>query len=296
MPKQPPKTRLVLSIAVWFDPQRGHEVTNRGRPIKSPLKWFKVPVHRGEALASMSRAYGEHVARMSIYVYDQLCHLIAPQPAERRGRLFDVRGAPIALPELARLLHMQPSSLQRVIDAMVEQGWLVWLAPNRRPSGAWTARQLCANGAPPAPDAPKVGAPDKASRQGKQKQASSKRCRQEDKASSGPPGAAGLPALSANGGEAVGLPLPASSRTPSDETAKGLLIVAGLDRAKAVKVAEQIGHDAELVQEALEAAMILHDYGELRGTATGYVLKYVTEGPYTLPGKLEQLRTRRVKR
>ena len=137
----------ILAIPMWFDAERGHEVRNRGRALKGALTWYRSAVHSGASRLKLRRTCGPQREMEAIYVYDQVCQMVAAQPAARRGKLFDRFGRPMTVEDLAWELRREPAWTQEVIDVLLMAGWLRWMDPLRRLPGAWTGRQLGAAGA-----------------------------------------------------------------------------------------------------------------------------------------------------
>ncbi len=142
--------RKVLRIIVWDDPVRGHEVQSRsGHKTRGPLKWFRAPVHTGEWRRRIREDHGEEIEDMCVSVYDVFCQESASQIDERRGFLFNSRGAPLTISAIASLTGRSKDRLSEAIRLLIHYGSVEWVqvsvqtdreSPDERRSSAGRAQ------------------------------------------------------------------------------------------------------------------------------------------------------------
>jgi len=141
----------VLAIPVWFT-ERGHDVTNKGRPFQGPLRWYRAPIHSGRQVEAIRKAHGDEAEANGVFLYDRLCQIAANQPLDRRGMIFAQRGKPMTVADIAYEMVRSAEWVRRVLDVLLQQGWVQWITVGERLLGAPASNGQCSVSGGPAAD------------------------------------------------------------------------------------------------------------------------------------------------
>jgi len=230
----------------------------------------------------------------AIYVYDQVCQMVAAQPAARRGKLFDRFGRPMTVEDLAWELRREPAWTQEVIDVLLMAGWLRWMDPLRRLPGAWTGRQLGAAGAVSGAD----GAPTGRRRgaggatlgaSGATEQGHKDKLRNREEGIKTKTGADGLSEC-APPEMVVGGPVGQEAAVGGEALRARLRLIFGEHSSRPAQLLDQHPQLTLLrLAQAVERAEIMRRHGRLRSGVQGYIVGDLGGGPYDLPADLKHL-------